>query len=152
MVHAWHRVRDGTRPHTDCRIAMRPRRREVERLLTAGQPCGVAKTAGRCRELSTLREAWWTFVRVAGVEPTHHTAERAIRPSVLWRTGSCGTQRAEGSRCVEAMLTVVATLTQQHRNVLASMTDACQAACVGVPAPSLLPTRTEDQAQLPAAA
>jgi transposase len=53
------------------------------------------------------------------VDPTNHAAERAIRPGVLWRKGRCGTQSAEGSRCVEAMMTVVATLKQQHRNVLA---------------------------------
>ena len=37
------------------------------------------------------------------------------------------------------MMTVVATLKQQHRNVLAYMTDACQAVYTGEPAPSLLP-------------
>jgi hypothetical protein len=41
---------------------------------------------------------------------------------------------------VEAMMTVVATLTPQHRNVLAYMTAACEAALRGDPAPSLLPT------------
>ena len=65
---------------------------------------------------------------------------RAIRPGVLWRKGSFGTQSAEGSRFVEAMMTVVATLKQQHRNVLDSVTAACEAALCGEPAPSLLPT------------
>ena len=37
------------------------------------------------------------------------------------------------------MMTVVATLKQQHRNVLAYMTDVCQAAYAKTPAPSLLP-------------
>jgi Transposase IS66 family len=69
----------------------------------------------------------WTFVHVEGVEPTNNAAERAIRPVVLWRKGSFGTQSAAGPRFVEAMMTVVATLKQQHRNVLAYMTDACQA-------------------------
>jgi hypothetical protein len=44
------------------------------------------------------------------VEPANNAAERAIRPGVLWRKGSFGTQSAEGSRFVEAMMTVVATL------------------------------------------
>jgi len=35
------------------------------------------------------------------VEPTNKTAERSIRPGVLWRKGSFGTQSAEGSRFVE---------------------------------------------------
>jgi hypothetical protein len=41
---------------------------------------------------------------------------------------------------VEALLTVVATLKQQHRNVLDYLTTACDAAVRGDAAPSLLPT------------
>ena len=44
------------------------------------------------------------------------------------------------------------TLKQQHRNVLAYLTDACQAAYTGLPAPSLLPPHTEAAADLPIAA
>lgn len=140
MFHWWHRVRDGTLTHASFKTYMQPIRREVERLLEAGQTCGAPKTAGTCRQLLKLRQALWTFVRHAGVEPTHNTAERAIRPGVLWRKGSFGTQSADGSRFVEAMMTVVATLKQQHRNVLDYLTVACQAALCGEPAPSLLPT------------
>ena len=50
-------------------------------------------------------DALWTFVRVEGVEPTNNTAERSIRLGVLWRKGSFGTQSADGSRFVEAMMT-----------------------------------------------
>lgn len=125
---------------------------QVARLRKAGQTCGVPKTAAVCREVSKLYDALWTCVRVEGVEPTNNTAERAIRPGVLWRTGSFGTQSAAGSRCVEAMMTVVATLTQQHRNVLAYLTDACQAAYAGEPAPSLLPPPSEVHEQLLAVA
>jgi transposase len=140
MFHWWHRVRDGSLKLASFRAYMRPVRREVERLLVAGQTCGVPPTAGTCRKILTVREALWTFVRVAGVEPTNNAAERAIRPGVLWRKGSFGTHSAEGSRFAEALLTVVATLKQQHRPVLAYMTAACEAALCHEPAPSLLPT------------
>jgi len=109
-------------------------------LLEAGQTCGVPKTEGVCREILKRRQALWTFVRHPGVEPTNNTAERAIRPGVLWRKGSFGTHSADGSRFVEALMTVVATLKQQHRHVLAYLTAACEAAQRGEPAPSLLPT------------
>ncbi len=135
----WPRVRDGTLAHRTFASYMWPVRREAERLLEAGQTCGVPKTAGSCRELLKRRQALWTVVRHAGVEPTNNAAERAIRPGVLWRTGSFGTQSAEGSRVVEAMMTVVATLKQQHRTVLDYGTAACEAALCGEPAPSLLP-------------
>jgi hypothetical protein len=50
------------------------------------------------------------------------------------------------------MLTVVATLQQQHRNVLDYVTATCEAARCGKPAPSLLPTLNAlNQVMLPAA-
>jgi transposase len=139
MFHWWHRVRDGTLSQASVASYMRPIRREVERLLEAGQLWGVPKTEGMCRAILKLRQALWTFVRHAGVEPTNNAAERAIRPGVLWRKGSFGMQSAEGSRFVEAMMTVVATLKQQHRSVLVYLTAACEAALPDEHAPSLLP-------------
>ena len=152
MLHWWHRVRDGTLTQAQFRVLMRPIRRQVARLLKAGPTCGVPTTEAVCREVTKLYDALWTFVRVEGVEPTNNAAERAIRPGVLWRKGSFGTHSADGSRFVEAMMTVVATLRQQHRNVLAYVTDACQAAYPREPAPSLLPLHSESHEQRPAAA
>jgi transposase len=135
----WHRVCAGTLQCSTFRSYMTPLRREVERLLEAGSRCGVPKTAGTCRDILKRREALWTFVQVAGVEPTNNTAERSIRPGVLWRKGSFGTQSAAGSRFVESMMTVVATLKRQQRNILEYLTAACEAALRGEAAPSLLP-------------
>jgi transposase len=150
--HAWHRVRDATLTQAQFRGIRGPIRRAVARGLKAGQTCGVAKTEGGCREVLKGHDALGTFGRVEGVEPTNNAAERAMRPGVLWRKGSFGTQSAQESRFVEAMMTVVATLKQQHRNVLASMTEAGQAAYTGMPAPSLLPCHSTAEEDLPVAA
>ncbi len=99
----------------------------------------MSKTEGTCHAMLKRREALWTFVEVEGVEPTNNTAERSIRPGVQWRKGSFGTQSAGGSRFVESMMTVVATLKQQKRNVLEFLTAAHEAALRGEAAPSLLP-------------
>jgi transposase len=152
MFQWWHRVRAGTLTPASFRTYMPPIRREVERLLEAGQACGVPKTEGACRDIFRLRQAWWTFVRHPEGEPTNHTAERAIRPGVLWRKGSFGTHSPEGSRFVEAMMTVVATLKPQHRNVLDYLTAAYEATLHGEPAPSLLPPPAESQQLLHPAA
>ena len=152
MFQWWHRVRDGTLMPASFRTYMQPIRREVERLLEAGQTCGTPKTEGTCREIFRLRQALWTFVRHPEVEPTNNAAERAIRPGVLWRKGSFGTHSPEGSRFVEAMMTVVATLRQQHRHVLDHLTAVCEATLRGEPAPSLLPLPTERQQLLHPAA
>jgi len=125
------------------RSYMTPLRREVERLLEARSQWGVAKTEGTCREILKRREALWTFVQVEGVEPTYNTAERSTRPDVQWRKGSFGTQSEDGSRFVESLMTVVATLKQQKRNVLDYLTAAHEVALRGEAAPSLLPDRDQ---------
>jgi transposase len=140
----WHRVREGTLKRSSFRSYMSPLRREVERLLEAGRRCGVPKTEGTCRDILKRREALWTFVQVEGVEPTNNTAERTIRPGVLWRKGSFGTQSEAGSHFVESMMTVVSTLKQQKRNVLEYLTAACEAALRGEAPPSLLPASDEE--------
>ena len=145
----WHRVREGTLQRSTFRSYMSPLRREVERLLEAGRRSGMPKTAGTCQDILKHREALWTFVQVEGVEPTNHVAERSIRPGVLWRKGSFGTQSEAGSRFVESMMTVVSTLKQQQRNVFAYLTAACEAALRGETAPSLLPASSQ---KAPAAA
>jgi transposase len=139
MFHWWHRVRDGTLKRSSFRSYMSPLRYEVERLLEVGSRCGVSKTEGVCRDILKRREALWTFVHLEGVEPTNNAAERAIRPGVLWRKGSFGTHSAQGSRFVEAMMTVMATLKQQQRNPLDYLTAVCEAALRDEAAPSLLP-------------
>jgi transposase len=74
---------------------------------------------------------------------------RAIRPGVQWRKGSFGTQSKDGSRFVESMMTVVATLKQQQRSVLDFLTAAHEAALRGQAAPSLLPAN-EQKSQMAA--
>jgi hypothetical protein len=59
------------------------------------------------------------------------------------RKRSLGTKTEAGSRLVERMLTVVATLYLQQRNVLDYLTTACDAALSSQPPPSLLPEAPE---------
>jgi transposase len=139
----WHRVREGTLKRSTFRSYMTPLRREVERLLAMGRGSKVPKTAGTCQDILKRREALWTFVQGEGVEPTNNAAERSIRPGVLWRKGSFGTQSAEGSRFVESMMTVVTTLQQQQRHVLEYLTAACAATLRDAAAPSLLPAHDQ---------
>ena len=92
-----------------------------------------------CRQLLKFEPAMWLFVTTEGVEPTNNAAERAIRPAVIWRRTSFGTQTQAGSTFVTRMLTVVTTLKSQDRNVLEFMAQAVVAAREGTTAPCLLP-------------
>jgi transposase len=68
-----------------------------------------------------------------------NAAERALRPAVLWRKGSFGSDSAAGSRFVERLLTVVATCRQQGRPLLDFLFAAGEATLRGISSPSLLP-------------
>lgn len=143
MFELWYRVRDGTLPRAAFRRAMAPVQRSVKTLLLQGVSCSDPEVAGTCRELLAHEAALWTFVRHEGVEPTNNASERALRHGVLYRRACFGTQSARGSRFVERMLTVRATLRVQGRNVLAFVVAACEARLARNAAPSLLPHAVE---------
>jgi len=99
----------------------------------------LAKTVRTCQQLLKVETALWTFVTTEGIEPTNNAAERALRPAVLWRKNSFGSQSEAGSLFVSRMLTVVTTLRSQNRPVLDYLVEICHAARQGQPPPSLLP-------------
>jgi len=127
------------RETTQFQDQMQPVRTQVGELLRQGTACTHSATAGTCRDILKREAALWTFVDVEGVEPTNNFAEQKIRPGVLWRNSSFGTQSETGSRFVERIMTVVSTLKQQKRNLLDYLTEACEAANYGRAAPSLMP-------------
>lgn len=140
MFRHWARTRDGTLTWRGFQRVMRPLREEIEALLLRGVFSGNPRLVGICAELYHHRERLWTFVEIAGIEPTNNASERALRQAVIWRKLSFGTQSASGSRFVETMLTVVETCRQQNRRVFAHLVTAIEAHLAGRPAPSLLPS------------
>ncbi|WP_414640851.1 IS66 family transposase [Archangium sp.] len=104
----WHRVKDGTLKRATFERRMPEVESEVVRLLEEAGRCASKKTAGMAREILKLKGALFTFVDVEGLEPTNNTAERALRPAVLWRKSSWGTHSPRGGLFVARMLTVVA--------------------------------------------
>jgi hypothetical protein len=116
---------------------------EIHALLYEGAVCDNPKGAALCRSLLKHEPGLWTFAHKEDVGPTNNSAERALRPVVLWRKGSFGTQSRAGSEFAERILTAVATLRQQRRNVLNYITTSCEAAVRHQPAPSLLPVVSE---------
>ena len=135
----WHRVRDGTLARSTFRVYMRTVQRRFEELLAEGAQGTHLKTSKTCAMLLKRRDALWTFVYFDGVEPTNNGAEQVVRHGVIIRKISYGTHSKEGSRFVERMLTVHATLRRQRRHILDFMRAACSAALRHHPAPSLLP-------------
>jgi transposase len=135
----WARARDGTITRRGFERLMRPIRTEIDALLLRGVFSGNPKLIGMCRELYDHRDWLWTFLEVEGIEPTNNASERALRPAVIWRKLSFGTQSAAGSRFVETILTVIETCHRQSHSSFDYLTAALQAHFAGQPAPSLLP-------------
>lgn len=132
----WQKVRDGTLSRPAFCQQMKPIRAAVESLLLRGY--FDARVHGFCKGLWEHRENLWTFVEVAGAEPTNNAAEQALRQAVIWRKLSFGTQSAAGSRFVERLLTVVETCRRQKRDVFGWLVAAMEARFAGTSAPSLL--------------
>src|SRR5207344_3177166 len=80
---------------------------------------------------------WWQHTRLC-LGYLQHNSDSCDFVSQPPQTRTC-TMNAYGSSVTRASTT----LRQQHRNVLAYLTEACQAAYTGEPAPSLLPLRSE---------
>lgn len=126
----WYRVRDGTLTRAEFIQVVQPIREAFHQLLIEGagyvsapkEKTPLAKTVRTCQQLLKVESALWTFVTTDGVEPTNNAAERALRPAVLWRKNSFGSQSAEGSLFVSRMLTVVTCLCAQNRPVLEYLT------------------------------
>ena len=108
-------------------------------LLNRGEKCGDQKAAGMCRDINSFFPCIWTFTRHEGTPVTNNLAERRLRPAVLWRKGSFGTQSDRGSRFLERILTVVQTLRIQRRSLIEFITQTVRNARLGLPAPRLLP-------------
>ena len=138
LFRLWARCRDGTLKRQEFERLMPPIRQAIDSFLLRGVFSGNAKLQGMCGPLYEHRDWLWTFVDVAGVEPTNNASERALRPAVIWRKLSFGTQSAGGSRFVETILTVVETCHRQRRNSFEYLTAAVSAHFGGQPAPSLL--------------
>jgi transposase len=139
LFHLWHELKEGRLSRSAFQKAIKPVREAVRTTLQRGQSSKCSKTAGTCKELLSHEEWLWTFVTVAGVEPTNNEAERTERQAVLLRKTSGGTDSAQGSRFVERILTVVATCRRQGKNVLDYLQECIESWRHDLAPPSLRP-------------
>ena len=109
--------RDHTIDFAEFQRRTRPVQASVLHWLRMGAKSSCGKTKGTSKQLLKQHKALWTFVRIPFVPPTNNQAERDLRPAVLWRKTSHGTQSEQGSRFVERILTAVSTLRKQKRDV-----------------------------------
>jgi hypothetical protein len=93
-----------------------------------------------CRQLLKQEGRLWVFVNVPLVSPTNNAAERALRPAVIWRKTSFGTQGENGQRFVECMLTIRVTCRLSGHNFLEFLSSSLKAHWFSQPMPTLFAT------------
>jgi transposase len=103
--------------------------------ITASAEGMASKSTALCCDLLERFPTLWTFLHEEGVEPTNNLAERGLRPAVIWRKVSGGSQSAWGLLFTERLQTVVYTLKQRSRNVFEFLTQSFEAHLHGTPGP-----------------
>lgn len=103
----------------------------------AGEECH-SKTQRTCKRLLSDFDCLWTYLYHEAVEPTNNLAERDIRPSVIQRKLSYGTQSDAGEAFVERVLTVSVTFRKQAKNIFNYLTACFTAHSRDAPIPSPL--------------
>jgi len=147
LFNLWHQFRNEQLTRSQLIQAVKPIQAEFSSILLEAaelyidpqEKTPLAKTVRTCRNLLKLEVALWLFVSEDGVEPTNNAAERAIRPAVIWRRTSFGSDSLAGSEFVSRLLTVVSSLNLQERNILDFLAESILAARSGQIPPSLLP-------------
>jgi transposase len=147
LFNLWHQFRNDQLTRIELAQAVEPIQAKFSSILMEAaelqigehEKTPLAKTVRTCRNLLKLFDSLWLFVRQEGIEPTNNAAERAIRPAVIWRRTSFGSDSLAGSEFVSRLLTVVSSLHLQERNILDFLVESISAARSGAVPPSLLP-------------
>jgi transposase len=106
--------------------------------LVAGLHCGHEKTARTCANILDVQDSLWHFFDSKDIPATNNHAERQLRPLVISKKLSFGTQSERGSRFIERIFTVITSCQQQGRNALAFIIQSVQHYVLRIEAPSLL--------------
>lgn len=96
------------------------------RHLREGTFCAHKTTARTCSNIWDLLGALWRFFEIPGVPPTNNHAERQLRPLVISKKLTFGTQSERGSRFIERIFSIVATCKQQQHDILDFIIKAIQ--------------------------
>jgi transposase len=144
----WRRYQNDEIQWATFQKLVRPVRNQFNSLLVRGSFSGNAKLIGFCDELLRHRDWLWTFTKIQGIEPTNNDAERALRPAVIQRKLSFGTQSNSGSRFLERILTISETCRRQKTSAYDFLVKAMEANFAGQPAPRLATELADTQGRL----
>ena len=125
----WGEFKEGRHTREELQVLVQKHVQGIESALKVGGGTEnvTKKTSRFCKNLLSRFETLWTFLHEEGVEPTNNRAERGLRPAVIMRKLSGGSQSEWGERFTERVFTVICTLKQQAGDVLGYLGQAFQA-------------------------
>jgi len=94
-----------------------------------------SKSIALCNDLLSRFETLWTFLFQDGVEPTNNLAERSLRPAIIYRKLTGGSQSDWGMIFVERLLTVTCTFRQRAKNIFTFLIGTFRAHVLGESTP-----------------
>lgn len=132
------RIRDGPADTMPSRQKIEELRETFSFYLELGAKV-VKDDRNRFAQLLDVEEAMWSFLDADGWPTNNNEAERSLRPVVIWRTLSFGTESDRGSRFVERILTAAETLKRQGRSAMNYIEGVWEHIAYREPMPALLP-------------
>jgi len=131
----WRQFREGKISRAQLQANVEPLRKKMHTVLKDGAALGIRKTSGLCRGLLKREQAMWNWAKIPGLEPTNNLAERMLRPAVMWRKKSFGSDSRGGCVFVERMTSVIQTMKLRKQNILDYLERALAAHREGTPVP-----------------
>lgn len=132
LLKAYNKLFDYWKTQYNPKLAVFKQQRKRLRVLKArllrslrdGTQCTHQATARTCNKIWESRDSLWRFFEQPNVPPTNNHAERQLRPLVISKKLTFGTQSERGSRFIERIFSVVATCKQQKNDILDFLTQA----------------------------
>jgi transposase len=136
----WKKFKNLSATRTELQEAVKNHIQNIRDALDVGASAEQigGKSQALCCDLLNRLATLWTFLEQEGVEPTNNLAERGLRPCVIARKLSNGSQSEWGIKFSERIMTVVCTIKQRAGNVFEYLTQVFYARLEKGPAPPVL--------------
>ena len=135
----WREFGEGKITRLALQTMVEPLRKKMHKVLEDGAALGIKRTSGFCSSLLKREQAMWNWAKIPGLEPTNNLAERMLRPAVIWRKKSFGSDSRGGCVFVERMMSVIQTMKLRKQNLLDYLTRVLVAQRAGLPVPGPAP-------------
>lgn len=139
VIRTHHRWRSGRLPLWRYQRRMQRLRRALRTWLERGQGLSSERTANQCRHILADEALYWTFLSDPRIPLTNNSAERALRPYVIWRKLSFASQSYRGDQFRPLVLSVLETAKRLQISTAQLFREVCTLGVSGQPITTKLP-------------